>query len=158
LIKVTRRVNIAVESIGSVQTQTDTQTQQTAIGQDDLFEILLTQLTYQDPLKPLDNQEFIAQLAQFTSLEQSRQSNANLESMLTMQTSNQALGLIGNLVQVDISNGGAVGNVLTVTFQSGVPKLSVVLTDGNVLPNVSLSQISLVREGAADIQAADPEI
>ena len=95
---------MAVESIGSVLNQTDNQqTQQASIGQEDLFEILLTQLTYQDPLKPLDNQEFIAQLAQFTSLEQTRQSTSNLESLLTMNTSNQAINLIGRTVHVATS-------------------------------------------------------
>ena len=71
-----------VESVGTVLSSEEQQIQQASLGQDDLFEILLTQLTYQDPLKPLDNQEFIAQLAQFTSLEQSQQANSNMEPFL----------------------------------------------------------------------------
>ena len=55
-----------IESIGAVSTDQQTDIQQASIGQQDLFELLLTELTYQDPLKPLDNQEFIARLAQFT--------------------------------------------------------------------------------------------
>ena len=47
-------------------------TQASALGLQDFMKILLTQLTYQDPLKPLDNQEFMAQMAQFTTLEQSQ--------------------------------------------------------------------------------------
>ena len=140
---------MSVESIGAVLSMPETQTQQTSLGQQDLFDILLTQLTYQDPLKPLDNQEFIAQLAQFTSLEQSRQSNDNLESLLTMQTANQSIGLLGNTVQVQTDNGGQVGTVTTVLFERGVPKLTVQLSNGAFINNVSLSQISLVREATA---------
>ena len=151
---------MAVESIGSVLNQTDNQqTQQASIGQQDLFEILLTQLTYQDPLKPLDNQEFIAQLAQFTSLEQSRQSTSNLESMLTMNSSNQAINLIGRTVHVQTSDGLQIGDVTTVTFERGVPQLTVYLPGSNTsLPNVSLSQIALVRAvNAPDTQPVETQ-
>lgn len=147
---------MAVESIGSVLSSPETQIQQTTLGQNDLFDILLTQLTYQDPLKPLDNQEFIAQLAQFTSLEQTRQSNENLDALLTMESANQAVSLIGNEVQVDSEKGGVIGTVTTITFNQGIPYLVVKLDDGSFLNQVSLSQISVVRGGqvASDVGAA----
>jgi len=139
---------MAVETVGSVLSSPDTQIQKSSIGQEDLFQIMLTQLTYQDPLKPLDNQEFIAQLAQFSSLEQSKQANDNITSLLTMQTANQSIGLLGDVVQVQTDNGGAaVGKVTTVSFQQGVPALTIQLTDGSFLNGVSLSQISIVRSG-----------
>jgi len=138
---------MSVESVGTILSTQDQQVQQTSLGQEDLFEILLTQLTYQDPLKPLDNQEFIAQLAQFTSLEQTRQTNTNIESLLTMQTASQSLSLLGDTVQVQTDTGGQVGKVTTVSFERGVPNLTVQLSNGAFINGVSLSQISLVREG-----------
>ena len=47
----------------------------------------------------MDNQEFIAQLAQFSNLEQTRQFNDKLDSLLTVQASEQSIGLIGKTVE-----------------------------------------------------------
>lgn len=145
---------MTVESIGAVLSKPETQTQQTSLGQQDLFDILLTQLTYQDPLKPLDNQEFIAQLAQFTSLEQSRQSNDNLQALLTMQTANQATGLLGKSVEFQTDSGVAQATVIATRFEQGVPNLTLRLPNNEYKFNVSLSQISLVQDPAVT-QAAN---
>lgn len=138
---------MAVESIGSVLSNPQAQVQQASLGQDDLFEILLTQLTYQDPLKPLDNQEFIAQLAQFTSLEQSRQVNGKIDNLLTQQSATQAIELLGKTVRVQGETGFSDGDVQSIRFVQGSPELTVRVTEGdNVrLLQAGLSQISLVR-------------
>lgn len=47
--------------------------------------LLVTQFKYQDPLNPMDDKEFVAQLAQFNALEQSMQTNTNLENLLAAQ-------------------------------------------------------------------------
>lgn len=60
-----------------------------SLGKDDFLKLLIAQIQYQDPLNPADNTEFIAQLAQFTSLEQMTNMNTNLEQVLT---SNTAIG------------------------------------------------------------------
>ncbi|MFL6180643.1 MAG: flagellar hook assembly protein FlgD [Actinomycetes bacterium] len=137
---------MAVDSIGAVaQTSSTTSLQQAGLGQEDFLKILLAQLQFQDPLKPIDNQEFIAQLAQFSGLELNRQSNEKVDTLLTLQSANQAIGLIGKTVEVGTSDGSQVGTVTTVNFQNGAPLLTVRTTAGAFLTDVSLSQIFVVR-------------
>ena len=139
---------MAVETVGGVISIPLAQLQNAGVGQEDLFKILINQLTYQDPLKPMDNQEFIAQLAQFTNLEQSRQLNEKLDAALTIQSSDQAIGLIGKKVDVGYSDGRKeTGDVIAIRFEQGVPRLSVKSDASQQVDiNVSLSQISLVTQ------------
>lgn len=138
---------MAVESVGAVASNlTQAQAlQQAGIGQEDFLKVLLAQLSFQDPLKPLDNQEFIAQMAQFTSLEQTRQVNDRLDLLLTIQAADQSIGLIGKTVEVRTASSAAIGTVTTVAFQNGSPSLTVKTPDGAFLTEVSLSQVVIVR-------------
>lgn len=136
---------MAVESIGGTAATANPTAQQAVVNQEDLFRILLTQLNYQDPLKPLDNAEFIAQLAQFTSLEQARQSTQNIEALLKMQAADQSIGLIGKTVEVTTSTSTEVGQVTTVAFQEGSPLLTVRTAAGRFLNGIALSQVQIVR-------------
>lgn len=110
-----------------------------------LLKIILTQLTYQDPLKPLDNFQFVSQLAQFSQLEQSQVLNNQLTSLLAAQSATQATSLLGKTV--DFTSGSAVssGTVQAVGFSSGSPALTIRASDGTVTSNVSLSQVTQVR-------------
>lgn len=78
---------------------------QQVMGKDDFLQLLVTQLNNQDPLSPMDGQEFAAQLAQFSSLEQLSQINDNLDLSLQSDlmlsqsiANNMAVGLIGREV------------------------------------------------------------
>src|SRR3954469_13837086 len=74
-----------------------------------LLQIILTQLTYQDPLKPLDNFQFVSQLAQFSQLQQSQTLNDRISTLLSAQSASQATSLLGRTV--DYSNAsGATGS------------------------------------------------
>jgi flagellar basal-body rod modification protein FlgD len=136
---------MAVEALGNINTATTNAIPKSVVSQEEFLKILLTQLQFQDPLKPLDNQEFIAQLAQFTNLEQTRQMSDGVSTLLTIQSSSQSIGLIGKTVDVRTANAAATGEVTTVTFSSGQPRLTVKTSDGSFLTDVSLSQVSLVR-------------
>jgi len=135
---------MSITSVGGISTDATATTTNT-LGQEEFIKILLTQLTYQDPLKPLDNQEFIAQLAQFTSLEQTRQLNTRIDTLLTIQSATQAVGLLNKTVQVATATDTVVGTVTTLTFRQGEPLLTVKKADNSFLTEVSLAQVSLVR-------------
>lgn len=136
---------MALDSIGSVAQSETSVLNQAGLGQDDFMKILLTQLTYQDPLSPMDNQEFIAQFAQFSQLEQSRQANDGIESLFELQASNQAVNLIGKTVEVLTEDGAVIGTVTTTSFLRGSPELTVRTLDGHALTNITLSQVVVVR-------------
>jgi len=81
--------------------ETSNVTQQT-LGQDEFLKLFIAQLANQDPLDPLDNAEFTAQMAQFSSLEQLLNINKNLEVFKGMQSSmdvGQALGYLDREVR-----------------------------------------------------------
>lgn len=72
------------------------------IDRDDFMTLLLAQLQHQDPLNPMESQEFAAQLAQFTSVEQLYNINDNIVDMKGSQDSNsryQALDFIGKRIE-----------------------------------------------------------
>jgi len=135
---------MAIDSIGALgPTQTDT-LRNAGIAQEDFLRILLTQLRFQDPLKPVDNQQFIAQLAQFSSLEINRQQSEKIDAMLAIQAADQAVGLVGKSVEVRNAQGSTVGNVTAVSFSSGEPRLTV-NANGTSFVDVRLGDIVLVR-------------
>ncbi len=71
---------------------------------DQFLTLLTTQLRYQDPLSPLESNEFVAQLVQFTGVEQSISLNQKLDKLIALQSGNQtvaALDLIGRSVEID---------------------------------------------------------
>ena len=106
----------------------------------------MTQLSYQDPLKPLDNQEFIAQMAQFTSLDQTRQLNDKLAQLLSTQSSLQSVGLIGKTAEFKLESGETLaGTVTALSFAGETPELTITASGGQTISGLSLSQIVSVR-------------
>lgn len=76
------------------------------LGKDDFLKLLVTQLKNQDPLKPMDDREFIAQLAQFSTLEQMQNMNSSFNAV-------RAINLIGKNIYATITDNN--GNSQTVT-------------------------------------------
>jgi flagellar basal-body rod modification protein FlgD len=69
----------------TAQQQASSKDNSTTLGKDDFLKLLTTQLQQQDPTQPMDNTAFVAQLAQFSSLEQMSNVNDTLTKMLTAQ-------------------------------------------------------------------------
>jgi flagellar basal-body rod modification protein FlgD len=116
-----------------------------SIGLQDFLKILISQLSFQDPLKPMDNQQFMAQMAQFTALEQSQQLNTKMDALLSTQASLQSVGLIGRTVDVTTQTGTLSGTVVALSLSGSQPSISVRDSNGTVTPNLSLDQITAVR-------------
>lgn len=68
------------------------------LGKDDFLRLLVTQLKYQDPLKPTDQSQFMSQMAQFSTVEGISNLGKTLETMNQSSTVSQAVGLIGKQV------------------------------------------------------------
>lgn len=115
------------------------------INMQDFLRILVAQLNYQDPLKPMDNEQFVSQLAQFTSLQQTQSLNDKMGNLLTIQGAMQSVGLIGRTVDINSEAGQVSGRVTALNFTGGEPRLTVTLNSGAVLADVSLSNLIAVR-------------
>lgn len=135
-----------IEAIGLPLSQATSTATNSTISQDEFLRLMTTQLSFQDPLEPMDNQELLSQLAQFTSLEISRQTNEKIDSLLTLESTNQALQLLGKTVQTDSNSGSSIGSVTTIDFNSGIPQLTVEVAPGEFVSGIGMSQIVLVRE------------
>jgi flagellar basal-body rod modification protein FlgD len=110
----------------------------------DFLQVLMTQLTYQDPLKPMDNQEFMAQIAQFTALQQTQQMNTNIQTLVSNQAAQQSIGLIAHTVNLTTANGPLTGSVTSIDLSGSSPQLTVKVGT-TTLTNISLSQITSVQ-------------
>ena len=133
-----------MSSIGAVGASS-TNLQSSNISMQDFLNILLTQLSYQDPLKPMDNQAFMAQMAQFSALEQSQQLNDRIQQLIENQAALQSVGLIGRTVDVTTNNGNVTGTVTSLSLQGEHPKVTVSTSAGSVLADVNLSQVTAIR-------------
>ena len=139
---------MTISSIPAAGTKTPTQAGN--IGIEGFLNILTTQLNYQDPLKPVENKEFVAQIAQFATLEQSRELNAKIDQLLTSQGSTQVLGLLGKTVTLTTktTDGFNISGPVTHVTISAQGEFLMTVNDtrtSTVAPNISLSQIEEIH-------------
>ncbi len=85
------------------------------LGKDDFLKILVTQLSNQDPTSPMENTEFIAQMAQFSSLEQMTNMSQNFEKLTSMINVSEAASMLGKNVDIDIGDTVTSGQVQAVS-------------------------------------------
>lgn len=124
------------------------------LGKDDFLKLLVTELANQDPLQPMDNKDFIAQMAQFSSLEQMNNVATSVNDLNTSMTSyfqqgllSQGAALIGKQVSGMDTDGKTVisGKVDSVKWLDGNPQLNLLQTDGSY-KTLEMNQIINVSE------------
>ena len=94
----------------------DGKTTTQSLGKDDFLKLLIVQMQNQDPTDPMDNTEFIAQMAEFSTLEQMTNMNSNFEKMNSVLTSNSVIGTLGKKVEIDLGDTTTQGVVQAVTY------------------------------------------
>ncbi len=116
------------------------------LGQSAFLELMVTQLKNQDPLSPQENSEFVAQLAQFSSVESLDKLNNNFDSFTTSFVANQALqasSLVGRSVTVpsDITRldaGGVISASVEVPASTGEVSVNIYAENGTLIDQISL--------------------
>ncbi|WAH35401.1 flagellar hook capping FlgD N-terminal domain-containing protein [Alicyclobacillus dauci] len=113
------------------------------LGQDDFLKLLVAQMQNQDPLQPQDNSQMLAQLAQFTSVEQMTnvaQTETQVLSAINSLQTLMAPQMIGKSVTIDDGSGTPIqGTVDSVKFSQGQ---SQVVVNGTAYPTTQVVQMS----------------
>ncbi|PHR17348.1 MAG: flagellar basal body rod modification protein [Hoeflea sp.] len=105
-------VSAVSSSTNASQSIADTASKKATLDYDTFLTLLVQQMKNQDPTEPMDATEQIAQLATFSQVEQTIQTNKNLESLLQSSTLNQAGSIIGRtLTSADGTISGVVSEV-----------------------------------------------
>ncbi|MDX8438591.1 flagellar hook assembly protein FlgD [Mesorhizobium australafricanum] len=110
--------------------QASQQTSKTAVDYQSFLKLLIAEMKNQDPTKPMDSTQYVAQLATFSQVEQSVQTNTKLDQIMQSSALSQADALIGR--SITSADGKTTGTVASVTLSSS--GLIAVLQDGTQVP------------------------
>lgn len=110
-----------------------------SLGKSEFLNLLVTQMKYQDPLEPTDDKEFIAQMAQFSSLEQMQNLNSSFDKY-------RAYGLVGKNIDAMVNGSKISGFVESININSsGI----YAVVDGS---SIDINNISGINDTAEDLQ------
>jgi len=128
----------------SAASRQSTRTPKNQLDKDAFVTLLAAQLQYQDPLSGADNTQYIAQMAQFSSLEQMQNLNSSMSDLIYFQYLQFGSQLVGKNVVLNVNGQRIEGVAQKVTFQNG---------DINVVVNnvpyslYHLEEIGVAEEG-----------
>lgn len=104
-------VDKAVDFFNKSNVQVNGRTSSNTLGKDDFLKLLITQLSNQDPTNPMEDTEFISQMAQFSSLEQMTNMSNAFSKMSEFLNSQEAASTIGKTVELNIGDTTTTGIV-----------------------------------------------
>lgn len=121
---------MSVSTVGSTSASTATASttvaQQAGLDYNSFLKLLLQQMKSQDPTRPMDQTAMLAQLAQFTSVGQTIQTNTKLDTLISSANTQAAVNLIGKTVTSLVD--GTTGTVKSIEITSSGS--SAILTSG----------------------------
>lgn len=117
-------LNQPVTPVTSSTTKQETKTTG-GLGSQDFMKLLIAQLRNQDPLQPMEDKEFITQMAQFDSLEAMQSMNKSIQALTLSSMLSQAGSLLGTEIEANTKDGKVVGVVTGVSVADGEAVLEV---------------------------------
>lgn len=101
-----------IKQVGYQVNNTNATKRRDTLDKNAFLQILASQLSNQDPLNAKDNSEYMAQMAQFTALEQTQNLNVSIEKLLTSQRVTEGSSLIGKSVGFKLSNDSYIKDIV----------------------------------------------
>ena len=138
------------KAAGATTTSTSTNNTQT-LGKTAFLQLLVQEMTNQDPLQPASDTQFVAQLAQFSSLEQMQNMNTTLGSLVTNNQMAEANAMIGHdVTSLNSSTGAQVNGVVDKVISTAGTDSS-----GNPTQNIQVD-VSGTPVNVSDVQSVGP--
>lgn len=110
------------------------------LSQDDFLRLLTVQLQNQDPLKPMEDAQFMGQMAQFASLEQAKELTKTVNTLSSSFGFSSAQQFLGKNVTLNAGGTEVTGSVSGVVLEDGVPK---VLVNNKTYPTSQIIAVTL---------------
>ncbi len=129
----------------SISKKQDTKKNTNELGQAAFLELMITQMNNQNPLSPQDNSEFVAQLAQFSSVEGLERLNNSFNSFMS-NNALQASSLVGRSVTVEsdtstLVKGGIIAGSVDLTYPTNDMKVSVYDSAGALVQQIPVGEV-----------------
>jgi flagellar basal-body rod modification protein FlgD len=115
-------------------------TKSAVMGKDDFLKLLVAQLQHQDPMNPMDDKEFMGQMAQFSTLEQITNVGTQMHDLAYASQLSQGVSLLGHAVAYTDADGNAEsGTAKSLEVKDGRVQVSI---DGTLVDPASITKVN----------------
>lgn len=138
---------MSVDAIGSVlQAQDGSLPANSNINEQDFIKLFVSELRFQDPMQPMDNGQFLTELAQFVGIQQQQQTVQGVNNLLSLNAGGQSLGLLNHTIEFVSADGSTVstGKVSAIEFNANGASLSVATSGSNTVTGIRMSQVKQI--------------